>query len=236
MSIDVGHLDDLKAVLDLLRAEIELEDQCDYGDPPDRGEPLRMAVQAHFGDLAAALDEWNREIERGRSAPGALWQWLAECARELGITEPPFLVGSLIDFLAILTADRSRRWQLDVPHELRFEHFSDRVGDRSELSLYLDAQMVARLSDEPESGTGRALETACALIQALFDEAQTCEPARDIGDARDSLLARKEQLLDRLAPETVLPGIGFAEDCPVCAQQARLGEESPASRQRGEPG
>jgi hypothetical protein len=235
MSTVVGHLDDLKAVLDLLRAEIELEDQCDYGDPPDQGEPSRTAVRAHFGDLAAALDEWDREIERGRSAPGALWLWLAEFASELGITEPPFLVGSLIDFLAILTADRSGRWQLRVPHELRFEHFSDRVGDRSELSLYLEAQMVARLSDEPASDAGRELETACALIQALFDEAQTCAPAGEIGDARDSLLARKEHLLDRVEADAVMMGIRFADDCPFCVQEAGGGEVL-ASRLGAGPG
>jgi hypothetical protein len=235
MSIVVGHRDELKAVLDLLRAGIELEDHCDYGDPPDGGEPSRRAVQAHFGDLAAALDEWDHEVERGRFAPVALWRWVADCAHELGITEPPFLVGSLIDLVAIRTADRSRQWQLQVPHELHFEHFSDRIGGVSQLSLYLEGQMVARLPDEPAKDADRALKTACALIQALFDEAQTCAPAGEIGDARDSLLARKEHLLDRVEADAVMMGIRFADDCPFCVQEAGGGEVL-ASRLGAGPG
>ncbi|HWX98290.1 MAG TPA: hypothetical protein VNZ01_15710 [Solirubrobacteraceae bacterium] len=235
MSRVVGHRDDLKAVLDLLRVGIELEGHCDYGDPPDRGDPSRVAVRAHFGDLAAVLDEWDREVERARSAPGALWRWLADSALELGITEPPFAVGSLIDLLAILTADRSRRWQLGVPRELHFEHFSDRIGSAHQLSLYLEGQMVARLEDGPAQDGGRVLKTACSLIQALFDEAQTCEPAREIGETRDSLLALKEQLLERLASEAALTGIRFSSDCPFCVRQGDGGEVV-ASRPRADPG
>jgi hypothetical protein len=224
MSTVAGHRDELTAILDLLRVGIELEGRCDYGDQPDGGEPSRRAVHAHFGNLAVALDEWDCEIERGRSTPGTLWRWLADSARELGVTEPPFLVGSLIDLLAILTVDRSRQWQLEVPRELHFETFSDRVGGAIQLSLYLEGQMVARLPGEPASDAERALESACALIQQLFDEAQTCGPARDIGEARDSLLALKEDLLERLASEAALARIRFARDCPLCVGQAGRGD------------
>jgi hypothetical protein len=223
MSRVVGHRDELNAVLDRLRVGIELEGRCDYGDEPNGGEPSRRAVHAHFEDLGATLDEWDGEVDRGRSAPGALWRWMADSARELGVREPPFLVGSLIDLLAILTADRARQWQLEVPRELHFEDFSDRVGGAVQSSLYLEGQMVARLPGEPVIDAGRALKSARAAIQELFDQAQVCRPAREIGDARDALLALKEELLDRLGSEAALVGIRFASDCPLCVGQSGEG-------------
>jgi hypothetical protein len=226
MSTVVGHRDDLRTVLELLRVGIELEGPCDYGDPADTAQPARKAVQAHFADLYNALEQWDREVERARLAPGALWVWLAEAAREMGITEPPYLLGTLVDLLAIGTADRSRDWLLDVPHELEFEHFTDRIDRVTQLSLYLDGRTIARL---PAEDADRALTTACSLVQALFDEAQRSEPAQEIGAARDSLLARKEELLQRLVPEAMVLGIRFAGDCPVCAGQAGNGEPPPAA-------
>jgi hypothetical protein len=214
--VDEGHRENLETLLDLVRMSIELEDHCGYGDPTQGEQRNRAAVLAHFGDLEGPLDEWDVRVDRVRAAPGSLWGWFERTAERLGISEPPFAVGALIDRLALLTADRARLGQLDVPHELHIQHFNDRLAGRERVSLYVEGQNVGQIDGQPRASLAKRLDTAHRQIQKLFDGAQTSAQAIAIGSARDALMDLKLPLLNHLAQEAAADSIWFVEACPVC--------------------
>jgi hypothetical protein len=217
--VDAAHREELEALMDLLRITIELESPTDYGDPPDtgsgvRGDRNRAAFLAHFAELKRPLRRWDDTVESVLSAPGALWEWFARSTGRRGISEPPYAVGPLIDRLAILTIERARHGRLGVPHTLYIQRFADRSDGEVLVSLYVEGQNVARLPGEQVPGAEH-------VIQALFDEAQKCRQAGEIVEARDSLLAIKQPLLDVLAVHASLDEIAFAADCPICQAAPR---------------
>jgi hypothetical protein len=216
--VGFAHREDLEARMDLLRMAVELEGACEFGDPPGRGEERREAFMAHFRELKAPLEEWNERVDGVRAAPAAVWGWYERAARKRGVSEPPFAVGALIDRLAILTAERSRQGELDVPRELQIERFRDRVSGVERVSLHMEGQNVARLPSEPSATIDQRAEAAEATLQKLFDDAQRSNEAQDVANARDALVALKQPLLERLAIHASVDDILFAPDCPVCLQ------------------
>ncbi len=224
-AVEEAHQEDLETLLDLVRATVELESRCDYADPHGGPEHNREAFLAHFSELDASLAAWDERVERVRAAPAGLWEWFAGAAVELGISEPPFAVGALVDRLAVLTVDRSRRGQLRAPHELSLERFKDTLAGQKYLSVYLEGQRVASLRYPPEGDCDDQAATAERLIQRLFDQAQACEEAQEIDNARDAMLDLKQHLLSMLAQCAAADPVAFAPDCPVC--QSRLRAERP---------
>jgi len=215
-TIDPLHREDLEELLDLLRATIELESRCDFAEPESGSALDRAVFLAHFGELDVSLLAWNERVERVRAAPGALWESLARAATRRGLVEPPFSVGPLVDRMAVITVERSRRGQLGVPHELSIERFRDKVGGSPFVSLYMEGQRVASLPPDPEGDADAAALTAERLIQACFDEAQHSEAALEIDNARDALLDLKQHLLGMLAEHAAADTIGPSADCPLC--------------------
>lgn len=229
--VAAAHREDLEAQMDLLRMAIELEGPCDFGAEPGGAQESREAFLAHFGELEAELEDWNACVEQLRAAPAALWSWFEGNARKLRISEPPFSVGALIDRLAILTAERSRKGELDAPRPLQLETFRDRVAGGERLSLYVEGQNIAQFPAEPASTAQPRIAAAAAIVQQLFDDAQQSEEARGIMAVHDSLLDRKQPLLERLAMHASVDAIVFAPACPVCRRSAASDERAPA----GEP-
>jgi hypothetical protein len=215
--VSLAHSDDLHSVLAVVRTSVELESTCHYGDAASGEQSNREAVHAHFGELALALAAWDAEVARARAAPSAVWGWFERSAADRDITEPPFALGSLVDCLSILTLERSRRWELGVAYPLRFEQFDERVASESCVSLYVEGQRAAQLTVAPVADIDRRLQGARRSIQALFDEAQISDCAREISDSRDSLLELKHDLTARLAPPAQPSRVRFAADCPHCA-------------------
>jgi hypothetical protein len=220
--VSAAHREDLEAQMDLLRMAIELEGPCDFGDERGGKQENRDAFLAHFGELEAELEGWNACVEDLRGAPAALWSWFEENARRLRIAEPPFSVGALIDRLAILTAERSRRDERSVPRALQLETFRDRVAGGGEcLSLYVEGQNVAQFPAEPASTAQPRIAAAATVVQQLFDDAQHCEEAGEITASHDGLLDRKQPLLERLAMHASVDAIVFAPVCPACRRSAQ---------------
>lgn len=201
------HQADLETLLELMRANVQLEGRCHIGDGDGRD---RAAFSAHFQELGSSLEEWNARVDRSRTAPGSLWEWLAREARRRGITEPPYAVGTLVDRLAIIVLERALSGGLAIRRELTLQPFGEGSGGRRSLALYLTGARIARLPPDAE------LEPSTWLVQGLFDDAVECEEAIEIAGARDSLLDLKHQLLDRLAREAAVDPIPVAEACPVC--------------------
>jgi hypothetical protein len=220
--VEPDHQEDLEALRNVMRAAIELESRCDFADASSDGAHNREAFLAHHGDLQDALEEWEAAVERVRAAPGALWDWYARETLERGIGEPAFAVGPLIDRLATCTVERARQRQLDTPHELYLQHFKDAFEGEEYVSVYVEGQKVAKLSAEPRRDAQRRVEAVDLLIQQLFDDAQSCGEAREIGLSRDSLLDLKHELLDRLALHARLTPVLFAADCPSCQTLVQL--------------
>jgi len=210
------HREDLEELLDLLRATVELESRCDFADREGGPPRNREVFLAHFGELDASLLAWDERVERVRAAPGALWESLARGAAARGLVEPPFSVGPLVDRLAVMTVERSRRGQLGVPHALSIERFRDNVGGRPFVSLYMEGQRVASLPQGPEADARAATLTAESLIQACFDDAQHSEEALEIDDARDALLDLKAHLLGLLAEHAAADSFTASANCPIC--------------------
>lgn len=219
--VDGAHREDLEALMDLVRVSIDLEAPCDYGDGAASEAANRTAFLAHFTDLERPLREWDAAVERVQAAPGALWSWFERAARKRGIREPPFALGALIDRLAILTADRARHGRLGAPHRLSVEHYRDRLREGERVSMYVEGQHVGYLPDESDAAVERRMQTADALIQALFDDAQRSRPAAEVVDARDLLLDLKRPLLDLLAEHASLDVFMVAAGCPVCSAAER---------------
>ncbi len=213
------HREDLETLLDVVRASVELESRCDYADPPSSPQHNRQAFTAHFTELGALLKEWDAGVERVRTAPGGLWEWFALAAADRGIAEPPFVLGALIDRLAVWTVERSRHGELGHPHALDLQHFTDGFGSEQCLSVYVEGQKIARLPVEPRADLERRAEAADQLVQGLFGDAQNCEEAREVGEARDSLLDLKQQVLDRLTEHATGSAILSAAGCPFCVRQ-----------------
>jgi hypothetical protein len=216
------HEEDLEALRNVLRAAIELESHCDFADAQSGAAHNRESFLAHYSDLEEPLEEWDDEVERVRAAPGALWDWYASAAVERGISEPCFAVGPLIDRLATWTVERARHGQLSSQHELYLQHFKDAFEGEEFVSVYVEGQKVAKLAGEPQRDVQRRIEAVDGLIQSLFDDAQICEQAREIGHARDSLLDLKHELLDRLALHAKFTPVLFAADCPSCQTMVEL--------------
>lgn len=207
-------------LLDLLRATVELESPCDFADR-DGGLPRnREAFLAHFGQLDASLLTWDERVERVRAAPGALWDSLTRAAAKRDIAEPPFSLGPLVDRLAVMTVERSRRGQLGVPYELSMEHFRDSVGGKPFITLYMEGQRVASLPLGADGSGQASAAEAAACIQQCFEEAQRSEEALEIENARDALLDLKHHLLGMLAEHAAADTLGPAAECPVCAARA----------------
>jgi hypothetical protein len=214
--VERSHEEDLDVLRDVLRAALELESRCDFADPPKGEQRNRESFLAHFADLQDALEEWDSEVERARSAPGELWDWYARTAAARGIDEPLFAVGPLIDRLATWTVQRARNGQLDTPHELYLQHFKDAFEGEEHVSVYVEGQKVAKLPGDAHGNLQRRTEAADRLIQALFDDAQMCGEAKQIGHARDTLCDLKHELLDRLELQASLTPVLFASGCPFC--------------------
>jgi hypothetical protein len=212
------HRDELEARMDLLRMAVELEDACEFGDLPGRERPRHDSFLAHFPELAEPIAEWNACVERVRSAPAELWTWLETAARLRGITEPPYALGTLIDRLAVLTAERSRNGELALAHELRVESFRDRVGGIECVSLLMDGQTIARLPCAARDGMEPDVPASVTLVQSLYDEARTTREAIEVGGVRDALLDIKQPLLDELAAHASADSLAFTSGCPVCAR------------------
>jgi hypothetical protein len=208
----------LDTLRDLLRTAVELESCCDYDEPSTGHQLNRLAFTAHFPELRASLEEWDAAVERARIAPGALWAWFEKAAAQRSITEPSFAVGSLIDRLAILTLQRARSWQLDIPYELGVSQFRDRFGGREYVSIHLAGQRVARLPTQPHTDDQQRIQAVGRLMQGFFDEAQSSKEARAVVDARDSLLLLKEDLLNHLRPQSADTPILLADGCPFCSR------------------
>lgn len=220
------HKAGLETLVSTFRTAVALEMRCELADAPTREPHNLEAFRTHFGTLHVSLEQWNDTVELAQAAPETLWRRFANSAREQGITEPPFMVGALIDHLATWTLERSRRWELGVPQEAVLQHFDDRLGGSTYVSVYLMGRRVATLPGGPEQEVQRRVAAADALIQALFEEARTCEEAKQIADTRDSLLDLKQRLLEDLELHEAIAAIGFAEDCPLCQTAA---SRAPAS-------
>ncbi len=226
-----AHRDELEARMDLLRMAVELEDACEFGDVPGRERPRRESFLAHFPELAAPLAEWNACVERVRSGPSELWTWFEQAARERGISEPPYALGALIDRLAILTAERSRNGELALAHELRVEHFRDRVGGIECVSLFMDGQNIARLPCAARDGLEPDVTASVALVQSLYDDAQATPEALEVGRARDALLDLKQPLLEELAAHASADSLAFTSRCPTCARSLEEEESKEEGRE-----
>jgi len=216
-AISTEHQEGLEALLSALQLAVGFDSRCDYGDPMGGEARNRRAFAAHFGELESLLSDWDAAVERVRAASDALWEWFARAARERSLREPPYVVGALVDRLATWTIERSRRDELEVPYELRSQHFNDAFDGSERVSIYVEGQKVAVLPGEPSAGLAQRVEAVDALIQALFEDAQRCEQAQEIGNARDSLLDLKLPLQNGLALHTA-PGkpMPFSAECPLC--------------------
>jgi hypothetical protein len=216
--IDAAHREDLEAALALLRAELALEARLRDGELRPDEELLQQAVRAHLGELGVALGEWEARLERARLAPAGLWSWLGEAAAELGVSEPPFLLGPLVDTLAMLIVERARSWELDLGYELALHRLDDRFDGERHASLYLGDRMLARVALGEGAAAEAAVHDAERRLQALFDVARVSGPAREISDSRDSLLALKQHLLGGLTIDAQPSTLSFTSACPICVR------------------
>ena len=220
MGLDPGHRTGLEALLSTFSTAVALEMRCELVDAPTLLAHPREVFRAHFASLESSIERWNETVARSQAAPQALWRRLANSARDHGITEPPFMVGALIDHLGTRTLESSRRWLLETPQEPILQHFDDRVGGERFVSVYLLGRRVATLPAGSQPDVQRRLDAADTLIRSLFEDARTCSEARQVADERDSLLELKQQLLcerDRCAsPES----LRFVPSCPLCQLHA----------------
>lgn len=214
--MDPQHAATLEALLSALQTAVALEMRCDLADVKTAELENHLCFRAHFPALASSLEEWNATVNWSETAPEALWRRFANSARDLGITEPPFVVGALIDQVATSTVERSRRWELDTAPEMQLEHYADRVEGRSGVSVYVMGRRVATLPGGAEADVERRTDRADALIHELFDEARTCPEAKSITDAQDALLALKRRLLEEIETELARPTISVSAACTRC--------------------
>jgi hypothetical protein len=199
MAIDAAHRAGLQALLKTFASALALEMRCELARAPS-GEYDREAARADLAGLEASVEQWNAAVERDQAAPQALWRRLASSARDHGITEPPFMVGALIDHLATHTLESSRSRGPGAPWETTIlQHYNDRLAGDPYVSVYLLDRRVATLPGGAQPDVQRRVEAADALIRSLFDDARTCAEARQVADARDSLLALKQRLLSDVA-------------------------------------
>jgi hypothetical protein len=227
VAVDRQHAATLEALLGAFHTAVALEMPCDLAEVKTSELENHACFRAHFPAFAIALEEWNATVAVAEAAPEALWRRFANSARDRGITEPPFVVGVLIDQLATSTVERSRRWELDTPQETQLEHFNDRLEDGTYVSVYVMGRRVATLPGGAEPDVQRRIDAADALIRGLFDEARTCAEARSIADAQEALLTLKQRLLDELEDEQARASINVAAACTRCRRE-QPAERSPS--------
>ncbi len=207
----------------MFHTAVALEMPCELSEVPTGEQDNCACFRAHFPLLDESLERWNAAVAEVQAAPQALWRQFANSARDRGITEPPFMVGVLIDQLATATAERSRHWELDAPLDPLLEHFNDRVDGEHYVSVYVMGRRVAMLPGGTGPDVQRRVQAADALIGALFEQARGCAEAVRIADTHDLLLALKQRLLDQLDGQQASSAIAFAASCPRCRAQ-RPGE------------
>jgi hypothetical protein len=232
MALDVAHRTVLESLLSTFTTAIALEMQCELVDAPTDQPHNREVFRAHFADLEGSIDRWNEAVACAQAAPQALWRHLANSAREHGITEPPFMVGALIDHLATRTLESSRRWQLGAPQEPILQHYNDRLAGNDYVSVYVLDRRVAALPAGSEPEVQRRVSAADALIRSLFEDARTCAEARQVADGRDSLLELKQKLLSKRERYPGIESLHSALGCPICQQQVD-GAATPAPTAAG---
>ncbi len=222
--LEDSHARALEALRGMFHTAVALEMPCELADVPTGEQNNRDCFRAHFPVLDQSLERWNAAVAEAQAAPQALWLQFTSSARDHGITEPPFMVGVLIDQLATATAERSRHWELDAPLDPLLEHFNDRVDGEQYVSVYVMGRRVAMLPGGDGPDVQRRVEATDRLIEALFEEARGCEQALRIADTHDLLLALKQRLLEELDGRQASSAIGFAAACPRC--RARSSGES----------
>jgi hypothetical protein len=216
VDLDPEHEAALETLLSTFRTAVALEMRCDLADAPT-GEPHnRETFRAHFASADVELERWNAVVEHAHAASHALWRRLAHSASDHGISEPPFMVGALIDHLATRTLERSRRWELGTAQKALLQHFNDRIDGSRHVSVYLLGRRVAILPGGPEPAVKRRVEAADALINELLDDARRCIEAQRVADTRDSLLELKQRLLDDRRRQETIASIAFAPSCSRC--------------------
>jgi len=199
--------------------------RCDLASAPSGEGTDREAFRAHFPDLVEAVEKWNETVVRTAAAPQALWRRLANSARDHGITEPPFMVGALIDHLATRTLEGST--QVEPEGEPIVEHFRDRPAGGECVSVYLLGRRVASLPGGSDVEVERRVRAADGLIRSLLDDARTWEEARDAIEGRKALAALRRGLLAQL--ELRGEAIEFVAACPRCRLTAEGEAELPPS-------
>lgn len=226
MALDAAHRTGLETLLSTFTTAIALEMKCELGDAPTDQPHNREVFRAHFASLEGSIGRWNEAVARAQAAPQALWRRLANSARDHGITEPPFMVGALIDHLATRTLESSRRWELGAPQEPILQHYNDRLAGADFVSVYVLGRHVATLPAGPEPDVRRRVSAADALIRSLFEDARTCTEARQVADGRDSLLELKHQLLSERERYPGAESLDPTPGCPICELHAG-GVETP---------
>ncbi|HMG99743.1 MAG TPA: hypothetical protein VK546_12525 [Gaiellales bacterium] len=211
------HRRQLEALIDLLRTALELETRCDFGDGAQAVGAGRAAFVAHFEGWQDALSDWEERVRRARVAPAALWAFIDDAARGMGLPEPPLALGPLVDRLSMLTAQRSREGHLGIPHPLFAQCLPSGHGGSAYTTIYLEGEGVARLSGDSAALAGALV----AGIQRLFDDAQQVEAAHEVGRSADAVQEAKHDLLSRLNELAAADAIAFAPSCPVCRASRR---------------
>lgn len=209
--VDARHQEDLETLLELMRANVSLESRCQVGDGDGA---QRDAFAAHFARLGASIEDWNERVIRAQAAPVALWRWLAHETARRGIVEPPFMVGAVIDHVAVVVLELARAGTLTTHRDLVFRRFGEVARDPAAILVYHETSRMARLAPAPHAE--EAVAQAERLIQRLLDDALACAEAEEVARSRDVLLDLKHDLLEWLATEAAVDPLPLALGCPVC--------------------
>ena len=178
------------------------------------------SFKAHYPWLVPPMSEWNTAVAERRDVEYKLRERFGSEALSRGITEPPYVVKTIIDVSLATTVQRALRNYLNGPWNWNgWTGFGDAIyppGDRTSPWIILPQDAHQDIEDWRARVTD--LRT---VLESFVEDAQTWPEAEAIKPAQD----RVDQMRDRLSEDLALAAkrerIAPSPECPVCEMNQR---------------
>jgi hypothetical protein len=217
--VPAEHVADLKSSLSTVERTIDAGSVAYFGDD-GVGRPIRrQAFQAHYPQLTADLDAWDAVIRRLASNKSIVEKHLWLEAERRSMTEPPYVLRSIIKTLYDLVVLRASNAELGQPDRIDWTGFeSGWVMPNG----YKDAWLSLPIEPDEELESWRMrVSEHTARMQAMLDSAKQWQESAEVTRAVYDRDLSKSPLLENIRLLKHQSLIVAARQCPICQVNAQ---------------
>ena len=228
------HLQELQRRLQVLLTNVEREEGCNYEDPPDGRRTHHDAFRAHYPELEASLDVWDRTVKRVATARWSLMSELSGEVDQEEIKAPEYIVGDVLAAINGLVVTRAEKGELGQSAVVRGWDWGQPLPDppgapptQAMWVVRLGQHRIALVPDLPEEGREDRLKATQQRIEALWKVAETWDVAAEIGASKEALAQLQQPLKDDLQEWQKVSGVRVSPRCSICRKNEQWEEPKP---------